>query len=48
MALNATVCYKNQTGQNPSLKNVAILCGTKNFFTDSPLDIADCTVNIGS
>ena len=32
----------------PSLKNVAILCGTNNCFTDSPLDIADCIVNIGS
>ena len=31
-----------------SLKNVVTLCGTKNLFTDSPLDIADCIVNIGS
>ena len=32
----------------PSLKNVVVLCGTNNLFTDSPLDIADCIVNIGS
>ena len=32
----------------PSLKNVVVLCGTNNFFTDSPMDIADCIVNIGS
>ena len=32
----------------PSLKNVVVLCGTSNLFTDSPLDIADCIVNIGS
>ena len=32
----------------PSLKNVVVLCGTNNLFTDSPLDLADCIVNIGS
>ena len=32
----------------PSLKNVVVLCGTNNLFIDSPLDIADCIVNIGS
>ena len=36
----------------PSLKNVVLLCGTVVkrllLFTDSPLDIADCIVNIGS
>ena len=32
----------------PSLKNVVVLCGTHNLFTDFPLDIADCIVNIGS
>ena len=31
-----------------SLKNVVALCGTNNLFTDSPLDLADCIVNIGS
>ena len=31
----------------PSLKNVVVLCGTNNLFTDSPMDIADCIVNIG-
>ena len=31
-----------------SLKNVVTLCGTNHLFTDSPLDIADCIVNIGS
>ena len=32
----------------PSLNNVVVLCGTNNLFTDSPMDIADCVVNIGS
>ena len=32
----------------PSLKNVVVLCRTNNLFTDSPLDLADCIVNIGS
>ena len=31
-----------------SLKNVVVLCGTNNLFTDPPLDIADCIVNICS
>ena len=31
----------------PSLKNVVALCGTNNLFTDPPMDIADCIVNIG-
>ena len=29
-----------------SLKNVVILCGTNNLFTDSPKDIADCILEI--
>ena len=32
----------------PSLKNVVVLCGTNNLFTDSPMDIADCIANIFS
>ena len=32
----------------PQLKNVIVLCGTNNLFTDSPMDITDCIVNIGS
>ena len=32
----------------PSLKNVVVLCGTNNLFTDSLLDVADCIVKIGS
>ena len=32
----------------PSLKNVVVFCGTNNPFTNSPVDIADCIVNIGS
>ena len=32
----------------PSVKNVAILWGTNNTFKDSPTDVADCIVNIGS
>ena len=31
----------------PSLKNVVALCGTNNLFTDPPMDIPDCIVNIG-
>ena len=31
-----------------SLKNAVVLCGTNNLFTDSPVDIADCIVKIGS
>ena len=31
-----------------SLKNVVVLCRTNKLFTNSPLDIADCIVNIGS
>ena len=32
----------------PSLKNVVVFCGTNNLFTDSPVDVADCIVKIGS
>ena len=32
----------------PSLKNVAVLCRINNLFTDSPMDITNCIVNIGS
>ena len=32
----------------PSLKNVVVLCRTNKLFTNSPLDKADCIVNIGS
>ena len=38
---------KNLSGP-PSLKNVVVLSGTNNLFTDSPLDLADCVVKIGS
>ena len=31
-----------------SLKNVIILCGTNNIFTDSSTNLADCIVNSGS
>ena len=31
-----------------SLKDVVVLCGTNNLFTDSSLDLADCIVHIGS
>ena len=31
-----------------SVKNVVILCGTNNIPFDTPCDIADCTVSIGS
>ena len=27
---------------------MVVSCGTNNLFTDSPLDTADCIVNIGS
>ena len=30
-----------------SLKKVFILCGTNNIFTDFPMDIVGCIVNIG-
>ena len=40
------VLWRNKNLLIPaSLKNVVLLCGTNNIFTDSPLDIA---VNTGS
>ena len=31
-----------------SVKNVVILCGTNNISVDTPRDIADCIISIGS
>ena len=31
-----------------SVKNVVILCGTNNIPIDTPRDIADCIISIGS
>ena len=31
---------------SPLLKNVVVLCGTNNLYTDSPMDISNCIVNI--
>ena len=31
-----------------SVKNVVVLCGTNNISIDTPRDIADCIISIGS
>ena len=39
--------WRRPSGIPPSPKNVVILCRTNKLFTDSPMDIDDCIVNIG-
>ena len=31
-----------------SVRNIVVQCGTNNISTDSPLDIADCIVDLGT
>ena len=31
-----------------SVRNIVVWCGTNNFSTDSPYDIADCIVDVGT